>query len=141
MTLSTTFYDGLSRTPAYELAITGHLELLERGRAENVVAVLWDHKAVVGFVDGLPVGVITFQHTAWMKQIDIAIGYVRPEFRRRGLYRAMWAALVEKAQELKAEVIFGGTAIDNAELRATAKALGRVEMAVVLKFTVPPPKP
>ena len=85
-----------------------------------------------------PVGVITFSHTKWVRQLDIHIGYVVPEHRGRGIYRAMWNRLVEEAQARDALVIWGNTHTDNAVMRATARALDRVERGVLLRFDVPP---
>lgn len=140
MSVETKFCDQINRTPAVELALRANAELIAAGLAEPLNMVSWDNKAIIGFVDGAPVGVITFYHIAYAKQLDIQIGYVLPTSRGQGVYRAMWNALVVKARELNALVIQGNTHLDNAPMRAAAKALGRIEIGVILKFNVPEPE-
>src|SRR5258708_4178971 len=71
-------YDGINRTPALVLALKAQLELLEAGRCDPILNIFWDQKAIVAFDVLTPVGVLTWTHSAWAKQIDIALGYVEP---------------------------------------------------------------
>jgi hypothetical protein len=74
-------YDGINRTPALRLALTAQLELLTLGLCD----VFWDQRAIVAF-DETPIGLITWQHQAWLKQTDVALGYVVPHRRRERVY-------------------------------------------------------
>jgi hypothetical protein len=130
-------YDGINRTPALRLALTAQLELLSLGLCEPLLNVFWDQKAIVAFDEAEPIGVITWQHQAWLKQIDVAIGYVVPQHRRERVYTHMWAALVEKAQELKVPQICGTTQMSNKPMRITAIKQDRCELGVVLRYAVP----
>jgi hypothetical protein len=129
-------YDGINRTPALRLALTAQLELLTLGLCDPTLNVFWDQKAIVAF-DETPIGLITWQHQAWLKQIDVALGYVVPHRRREGVYTHMWAALVEKAQELKVLQICSTTHMSNKPMRITAIKQDRCELGVVLRYAVP----
>ncbi len=131
-------YDGLNRTPALTLALKAQLELLETGRMEAVLNVFWDQQAIVAFYHGRPVGVITWKHAEWAKQIDIALGYVEPAYRGKGIYQAMWEVLVYKAQTLKVPQIASGTHVENATMRMVAIKQGRTELGIILRYDVPP---
>lgn len=136
-TFRTEYYAEISRTDAVGLAIEGHAYLLSAGLSEAIPQIGWDSSAIVGYIQGLPQGVITFGHTKWAKQLDISVGYVREEARGRGLYRAMWNALVAQARVLGVPVIMGNTDMSNDFMRAVARKLGRTEIGVILKFDVP----
>jgi len=136
--IRTELLTNMQRTPAVKLAVRGQLEIIESGHGDEILMLQWDHNAILGWFDHEPVGVITFSHTKWVRQLDIHIGYVVPEHRGRGVYRAMWDRLVEEAQAREALVIWGNTHVDNAVMRATARSLGRVERGVLLRFDVPP---
>lgn len=137
--ITTQFFDHINRTPALSLAIQGQAELLEAGLSEPITLVGWDNMAIVAFdVDGEAVGVITFAEAKWANQFDIAIGWVKPSARDCGVYRAMWDELVRVAQTKAVAVIWGNTHVENAQLRAVAKSLGRTETGVIMKFDVPP---
>lgn len=145
MSLTTEYIEQINRTPAVQLAVEGHTYLFDYQLTDPVTQVSWNNSAILGRVDGELAGVITFTHTKWAKQFDISIGYVRPRYQGRGLYRAMWNALVVKAQDLSAVSIQGNTSIKNDHMRAVAEALGRIERGVILGFDVPtraePPVP
>ena len=104
--ITTEHVENINRTPAVLLALKGATEIIEDGFGDSVLLVQWDHEAIIGYVADEPVGVITFSHTKWVRQLDVSIGYVRPEFRRMGLYRAMWSALVAEAQRRAIPVIW-----------------------------------
>lgn len=131
-------YDGLNRTPALYLALKAHVELLAADLHEPVLNVYWDHRAIVAFDEQEPIGVLTYTHTPGMLQLDIALGWVAPERRGRGVYGLIWKALIGKAQELKAVRIMSTTHMNNATLRQTAQNQGRVERGIILTFDVPP---
>lgn len=129
-------YEGLNGTPALPLALRGWTDLVDRGMCRNVVMLFWDNWAVVAELDGTPVGVITFSKSDWLREFHISIGFVLPEYRRRGVYRAMWTDLVAWARELKFRAIEGSTKAENATMRSVAAALGRRE-DVTLHFELP----
>lgn len=135
------FFKQLNNTPALALAMRAWADVEERGLGDGSMTVYSNLNAMVGYAqngrDMLPVGVITFEHQEHAGKIWIYSGFVLPEFRGRGIYRAMWNELVLKAMDLKAAKIEGATHMRNASMRAVAKKLERTESYVVLSFDVP----
>lgn len=130
-------YDGLDGTPAVAIALLGQLECLNEG-GESAVGLHFSYQAITATVDGKVVGVIVwFDQTKESKRIWLQLGYVLPAYRGRGIYTRLWHALIEKAQDLKCPQIHSATRIDNHHMRDVAKAQGRVEYAVSLRFEVP----
>jgi GNAT superfamily N-acetyltransferase len=131
------FYDGLNHTPAIGVAVKAWAELNAAGLSDNIVLIHWQQKAFVAFAANKPVGIIVFEHQEYLKTISVAIGWVENEYRKQGIYHAMWKALVAKAQKLKAVKIVGITRPENSAMLLTAKALGRKEIGIYLDFDVP----
>lgn len=131
-------FDGINHTPAVELLARAQYELIRDRLVFPNVLMFWDDQAIVGFLEDQPVGVISFSNTSWTRTVDIKLGYVIPEHRKLGVYRAMWEALVVKAQELKASQIVSTTHINNAPMLATSDALGRQRTGYVLRYMIAP---
>lgn len=132
-------FDGINRTPALRLLLVAHLELMDLGLMEPVCQVGWDNQAIVAFdEENRAIGVLSWSHAKWSKTIDVGIGYVVPHERRQNVYGRLWDALVAKAQELHASVILSNTHMSNTAMRRTAKAQGRRELGVILRYDVPP---
>lgn len=135
------FVEGLNGTPAAELAVRGWLEINEKGLGGNELNMSSTLNAVIGYApngrDVLPVGVITWNvddARVWVHQ-----SYVVPEFRGRGVYSAMWLALVNKViADLPAvRSIQSATHVRNQAMRAIAAKQGRREEAVTLRLDIP----
>ena len=120
-------------------------ELLDQGLADETSRCAdWDSKAVLALDPATDriIGIIAFTEVKWLKELFVVHGYVLPAHRQKGVYRAMWAALVDVAQRGGWFTISGLTSTKNAEMRAVAAKLGRQEELINLKFNVPPaPKP
>ena len=136
MTIEITEYDGLNFTPALPIAARGWMELMDAGLVQNCLLLGLDQKAFTYSIDGIIAGVLVFEHHAYRKEVFVILGYVLPEYRRTGVYRALWLALVEKAKDLKCHHITSGTAAANESMRSAAAALGRSERSVWLHFDV-----
>lgn len=141
MSVDVKLYDGISRTPALDLAMRGWADTVDHGFGDGTLNVFSSIKAFVAFTengrDMLPVGVLTWDEDAVLKRIWIYQGYVLPEFRGRGVYSALWAALVNHATaNTKVVAIESATHIKNITMRAVANRLGRVEEAVTLRFDI-----
>lgn len=132
-------FDGINFTPALPLALRGVLELIDAGLSDPVLTLDWDAAAIVAFSNGKPVGVLVWKKLDWRKEAFIQLGYVLPDHRGQGAYRALWHALIDKAVELKLHHIESGTHLDNAAMRAVARALGRTEHGVYLQYVLPVP--
>lgn len=125
-------------TPAVPLALDGWRELIERGLIDNTVLLGWDNKAFVAEEDGELIGCLLYSESDWKDAYSVQLGYVKPAHRRKGIYRALWQALVAQAREKKRVSITGITSTRNAEMQKTMAALGRVATYITYEFRVEP---
>lgn len=132
------FKDTLNYTPAVEIISKAQYELIASGFSEPLISILWDDELVLALIDGEPVGFITWKYSAWMRMVNIHLGWVDPMHRRQGVYTKCWEALVEKAREAGAVNISGSTHMDNTVMRRAAQNLGREELSVNLMYRIPP---
>lgn len=129
----------LANTPALKLAVAGWHELLQRDLCgESGCLVAWDQHAIIANIDDKPIGVMTWFDNDWSNAVHVMIAYVLPEYRRQGVHRAMWKALVAKAQELNRPVIQSSVHISNMESRAAMIAEQRFTTGFNTSFRVPP---
>jgi predicted acetyltransferase len=133
-----THLDQLGGSDYIKFAVEAHADLLRTGMASpNVIHVHWEDKAVVTLhSDNNPIGIITYAKQDWQKLYSIKIGYVLPGFRKTGIYKSMWNALVEKAREDGMNEIIGTTKMENHQMRSTALALGRKEYGIILTYKI-----
>lgn len=137
MNITAEHFENINRTPAMKLLVEGWFTLLQDGLSEPIVSIFHDDEAVVGYADGQPAGVISAFFVAWSKTTYIRIGYVRPVFRRQGVYTCMWKKLVEVAQERKMRALEGNTLVGNAAMLATSDSLGRQRFGTILHYELP----
>lgn len=136
------YYDGINCTPALDLAMRGWADCTEKGLGDGTLNVYASLKAFVAYApngrDQVAVGVVTFDHLPTEKRVWLYQAYTLPEFRGRGIYRALWEKLVEHSiTVLKASSIQYGTHVRNTAMRAVAKKLGQYEESVVVRFDLP----
>ncbi len=129
-------YSGLNYTPAVLLAAEAQYSLLSENMSEPLISTFWDDEIILATIDNDSAGLILWKYSEWVKTVNIHIGYVRPKYRRFGVYRKMWYALIDKAREAKAKNIMGTTHIDNIGMRETARSLGRKEISVNLVYSL-----
>ena len=136
--LTITHFEGLMHTPAMLPAAKAWVEMMDLELADPGVLMLnWDDNAILASYEGTARGVLVWQKADWSKAAFTKIAWTAPEYRRQGVYRALWNALVEKCSELKLRRIEGATMLNNTAMRATASALGRREGAIGLLFDLP----
>jgi GNAT superfamily N-acetyltransferase len=143
MTLEIKRFDNFMRTPVVAFAVEGWHYLAKRDLCDPIPLIAECHKAIVAYdpvrqVTGAPLGIITFNHYAPWRQLDIYIGYVHEAHRRRGIYSALFAGLIAWAQDLDCVQINGGTNFNNEAMRKVSASLGRKEHAISLIMPVPP---
>jgi len=131
------YADNINKTPAVVLALEEWLESYRNGYSDDVMNIFWDDSALVAYRDGDPIGVIIYRKLSWMKTIHVAIGYVRPQARRSGVYTTLWQAMVSKTQELKFLTITGTTHVNNIDMQAVMQKLNRPLFAYTYNFEVP----
>lgn len=129
-------FDQMAHKDVTLLATLGWVENVEHGLSSGELNSHYSYKAFVAYVDGAPVGVVTWEKLGSSNRLWINQSYVKPEFRRRGVYTKMWEYVVEKAKELKVFEIASGTHPNNAEMRAVAKKLGRTETGIIMSMKV-----
>ena len=131
----------LGGSPYAGFAVQAHAALLDEGLSDpSMTMVGWDTNAIVARVgrdEQMAVGIITYSYLNYCARLDIGVGFVVPDFRRRGVYRAMWDEIVLEAQRLKATKILGTTYIKNDRMVKVAVALGRRAESYNLVFEVP----
>lgn len=131
-------YEGLDGTPAVGIALRGQADCIAEG-GERAVALHWSYNAITASLNGEVVGVIVWiDQNKESKRIWLQLGYVLPECRQMGIYGHLWRALVDRARNLKIPQIHSATRIDNDVMRKVAKAQGRIEYAISLRFDVDP---
>lgn len=128
----------MGRAPCLRFAVDAWCWLDDQGWTDGAVPILWDDKAVYCTApNGTVIGVITFAHIEWVDEIFIKIGFVDEAHRQTGIYKAMFARLVEYAQEKKAKVITGGRHVKNLRKQAADEHMHRQPQFVWTKFPVP----
>lgn len=127
----------ISGSRAMEIAIEGEAFLHAQGFSSPHLHVQWNHEALVADVDGEAAGILVYADVDWKNEVWVVLGYVRPHFRRRGIYRALWEALVVRARQAGRPRIGGDTSIKNKAMQQTMEALGRRPVAIIYDFDVP----
>lgn len=139
MVFELAYFDTVTGTKAVPIAVRGWHYLLEHDLVDpGAVMLAWDHKAFVASAPGdIPVAVLTFQHIEWKKEFYVNIGFTDVQYRCRGAYKQLWAALVLKAQEMNVKKITATTKIANNDMQSVAEALGRKIVGYYIDFDVP----
>jgi GNAT superfamily N-acetyltransferase len=132
--IETEHFARLNLTPAVEIALEGQRDLIVSGMGTEIINLHGDYRAILAKIDGESAGVIVWSVQEWISDAFIHLGYVRKPFRRRGVYRALWNALLATARDKELVSVSGVTDTNNAQLRNVALALGRVERSVGLHF-------
>lgn len=68
--------------------------------SENGSAFPWDFPGLIVYYAEAPAAICQYQAPAWTNELEIALLYVRPEFRRKGICKMMMAELAEIARGL-----------------------------------------
>ncbi len=92
------YHKRLAGTPAELLAIQGMQETAAAGYLLGL-HVTPDNEVIAAYDDGLPVALIAFGECEDMAEVWIHFGYCKPEYRRKGHYRACVEMLKTIAKE------------------------------------------
>lgn len=136
------YFDGIVGTKALPILIRAWADILEAGHVSPfIMPVAWDNEAVVA-VDksGRAIGVVSFSHQKWSKELIVTLGYVREEFRDRGIYSQLWTAVLVRAKKLGVVRIAGGAMASNKQMIVVAEAQQRHVETVQFVYTMPTAK-
>lgn len=114
------------------------LELAENDWDDGTLPYSYNSSAIYAECLGKVVGVLAYRAPDWLRRISIEVGYVLPEFRRRGIYTSLFEKLVEVSIEGGFAVcIWGGVDIRNTAMQRVAEAQGRKLVALEYEYPLP----
>jgi GNAT superfamily N-acetyltransferase len=90
----------------------------------------WTYEAVVGYWADEIVGAILFDLPDKGITLSVCHGFVRPEYRKLGIYTQLWNALVKEARKREARNIWSATHLRNSAMRNFWAKHGRQESFV-----------
>lgn len=98
----------------------------------------WDSRVMYATDDvgGDVVGITCFKLTEHRRSWYVSLSYVEPSSRRRGVYRALWSALLERARAEKIDLINSATHANNTEMLEINRRLGKKVLMVEYEFMV-----
>ena len=124
--------------PAVRLALAGLLELHRRGWTEECSTGLgYDSPAVVAWEGDQAIGVMVCSLQEWKACLSIDVGYVRPDRRGLGVYRALWEAAIGLAKAKGCRRIAGTTHRENEAMQAVMERLGRSLVWLGYEYRLP----
>jgi GNAT superfamily N-acetyltransferase len=117
----------LGGTPFLGFAIRVHAAMLEEGWADATTAMVYHNtRAVVATLEiGEPVGIMTYDYAEHTRNVNVGLGYVIADYRRRGIYKMMWSVLCEEARALGAARVFSAVHAKNVAMLKVCSALDR----------------
>lgn len=137
--------EGLAYSDAYDLAEEGLAELRKDRVAPRSCMLHNSYNAFVAYQDEgqinvNPIGVIVYTHILTEKQLFIILGYVKKEYRHKGVYTQIWEKLVEQAQKQNCVHIEGATHAFNFDAQQAIERMAdnsRELVSLVYRFNVP----
>ena len=126
-------------TPAFELIAEGWNFLVQDGLSPDyrgVCPVDWHNKVLYALSgkDGDVIGVLTYQHDDVCNAYVVSLAYVEPTSRKEGVFRAMWAALLDRAKEKNVARVILEVSVRNAPAKAAMGRLGAEPERVVYEL-------
>lgn len=117
-----------SASKAWPLIVEGVNELVQEGLLVDRCGfpVNWDDQVLYAVSrEGDVVGAVCYRKESWSNGAHISLGYVEPSSRRQGVYRLLFAALVERGKAEGLVQITGTVDAKNDAMQKTMAALGR----------------
>lgn len=129
----------LGGTPYAGFAVRAHAALIEEGLSEpHEVMVYNDQSAIVArLATGEPIGIVTFTKVDATNSFFIRIGFVVPDFRRRGVFRLMQDELFITAERRGVTRIEFASMIGNTVMNRVATSVGYHVRAQVYRMDLP----
>lgn len=120
----------IGSSPALGLAVEGWNNLFLEGHNSDGVCLQWDQSLVWASVGPIPVGLIAWTYVESQQTIWIWLSYVKPQYRRKGVFRKMYSRLQQVAIEKKAVKISGGMKFNNLPMMSAARKCGRAQESI-----------
>lgn len=123
---------------AVDIGLEGLFHLKRVGLLdESCTGLGYNYPAILARLDGWVAGILIYQEQDWNAQLFVSEGFVRSDFRQRGVYRALWNELLAVAREKGWYRISGVTHVNNDEMQAVMKKLGRELMWLTYEYRLP----
>ena len=129
----------LSGSPAMPIAVEGWMNLIDHGMMQDDTCLLaWNNKALLAYSENdTLLGVLVYTDIEWRQMYGVVLGYVRLAYRKHGVYRKLWKALVKEAQKEGRLKIEGATSVDNHTMQEVMRKLGRQATRIEYQYDVP----
>jgi ribosomal protein S18 acetylase RimI-like enzyme len=130
-------YKNIKNTPAVPLLMAEWQESLTYWPGRQDYSFDWDHEAMVLFLDDTPIGVIDFMLAEYCRNCQLTVGYIKPEFRRRGFYNKLWTHFISHLKsEGKIDNILSYSIITNPVIHEVSRKQGRHQFATVYRYSL-----
>lgn len=129
----------LGGTPHLGFALRAYAACIEEGVVSaRELPFGWDARGLVAYVRDEPAGVLVYGTAPWSQTYHVIFGFVLPDFRRRGIYRALFDELTCVAMDEGVAAITGTVAVGNKGMQAVMTRLGRAPETITYGFEVQP---
>lgn len=132
------YFSSLDASGALLMAVEGYAALLREGLADphyNMLSGTYKTVTCSTKRRGI-IGLICFDEWNTPERFWIYFAYVKPECRRRGVYRGMWNHLLDIAKASNVKSIGSATYVENEPMKATYEALGRRARSITYEYEV-----
>jgi len=124
-------------SPYHFAAIKAWVEIVEAGYGDGAnLSISYDDQAIVMKDGETVIGLIVWRNLKWCQSAWVCVGWVRPEYRRRGFYRRLYEATRNAAKVAGARLLDGGVNPANSAILKSAEAMGRVQHGITLRDTL-----
>lgn len=130
-------YKGISNRSVMQIITEACHYLYQRRIAGDTPSIHYQQDCVVAMIDDAPVAVIVYKVYAEENYLFIYLGYVRTEYRGRGLYSKMWQHVKNVAEKAGVSKITSVTHPDNLEMRQIYSKQGRLPSAITYDYFLP----
>jgi GNAT superfamily N-acetyltransferase len=131
------FYRSIISSGESPFILRAYADTIEAGFASRDEFILNDDMRVLLARSGdKQAGVLIFGRWESYDTLWVWLGYVAPEFRRQGIYRALWARLVKMAKSEDIRKIGGAARVNNAAMARLNRELGRRAVYTTYEYTL-----
>lgn len=121
-------------TPVVGLCVDAWKHLQDCGFTEDMIPFDWEQCAFWAEEEGEVIGILVYKEQAWDHSLFVAMGYVKPENRGKGVYRSLWEKAVAHAKEKQLRCITGIVHWQNKEMQAVMERFGRLPVAITYDY-------